>query len=499
MLYTLLYKSSKNNQLINNNLLFFFLFLNYWLSAQPIIEWEKNYGGTNTEAVYSIQQTTDEGYIIAGITHSTDGDVEANNGEYDAWIVKLSPIGNIEWKKNYGDIGSDYARSIQQTLDGGYIIAGQTKLNDDHIQIVDCWILKLDEFGNLEWEKKYGNNTWTDASSVQQTIDGGYIVAGRAGSGYTNYWMLKLDELGNLKWEKNYGGSDVDGVNSIIQTTDGGYIVGGYAYSNNGDVGANNGESDYWIVKLDDWGNIQWEKNYGGFYAEYAYSIIQTTDGGYMVAGESWSNDGDVGANNGESDCWVVKLDEFGNIQWEKNYGGTNRDAAVSIHQTTDGGYVLAGSSKSNAEDPVGSYGYYIHYDYYILKLDETGNVQWEENYGGTYRDAARSIQQTLDGGYIVAGFSASSDGDVGGNNGGWDYWIVKLGSDNFNCLPNLNITTNTPFQNLYQSSGTITTNGNLNIWQNQQVEYRSNHIKLNEGFSAKAGSHFKVRYGGCN
>jgi len=235
-----------------------------------------------------------------------------------------------------------------------------------------------------------------------------------------------------IEWQQNYGGSSADYAQSIQQTLDGGYIVAGGSSSNNGDVSGNNGGWDYWILKLDGTGNVQWEQNYGGSGYDYAYSIQQTLDGGYIVAGRSSSNDGDVSGNNGGWDYWILKLDGTGNVQWEQNYGGSLDDGAFSIQQTLDGGYIVAGGSESNDGDVSENNGDAA--DYWILKLDGTGNVQWEQNYGGSGNDRAYSIQQTLDGGYIVAGYSLSNDGDVSGNNGDYDYWIVKLSDDgNYN------------------------------------------------------------------
>ncbi len=274
------------------------------------------------------------------------------------------------------------------------------------------------------------------AQSIQPTSDGGFIVAGTSisndgdvggNNGDFDYWVVKLDASGGLVWETNLGGSDRDWAYSIQQTTDDGYIVAGESDSNDGDVGGNNGGYDYWIVKLDASGNLVWETNLGGSNNDRAYSIQQTTDGGYIVAGVSSSNDGDVGGNQGDWDFWIVKLDASGGLVWETNLGGSDRDWAYSIQQTTDDGYIVAGTSSSNDGDVGGNI---LGGDYWIVKLDASGNLVWETNLGGSNYDSARSIQQTTDDGYIVAGYSRSNDGDVGGNNGSIDFWIVKLDAE---------------------------------------------------------------------
>ncbi|HVX28799.1 MAG TPA: hypothetical protein VHB70_20795, partial [Parafilimonas sp.] len=202
-----------------------------------------------------------------------------------------------------------------------------------------------------------------------------------------------------LQWQKTYGGNQQEYANSIEQTKDGGYIIAGNTYSkNNGDVTNNHGNSDYWIVKTDAFGNIQWQKSYGGSLNDVANSIQQTTDGGYIVAGYAASNNGDVIGNHGSADYWVLKLDASGNIQWQKSLGGSDFERANIIQQTVDGGYIVAGFSYSNNGDVTGNHG---SADYWIVKLDSTGNIEWQKSLGGSAYEEPylHSIQQTTDGG----------------------------------------------------------------------------------------------------
>jgi hypothetical protein len=421
--------------------------------SSPKIEWQKSLGGSQNEISNSIQQTKDGGYIIGGFSNFTDGDVSGNHGSDDYWIVKLDPIGNIQWQKSLGGSGDDRGASIHETSEGGYIVAGSSDSHDgdvtgNHGVLEDYWVVKLDATGNIEWQKSLGGSGQDFTGdyllgNTQQTDDGGYVVVGTSGSddgdvrgnhGRWDYWVVKLDPSGNIQWQKSLGGSGDDEGASVQQTKDGGYIIGGTSRSNDGDVSQHHGRnqpagtylfSDYWIVKLDPSGNIQWQKSLGGSEADELNSIQQTKDGGYIAAGTSRSYDGDVTGNHGAQDYWIVKLDSGGNIQWQKSLGGSHSDFNGGIQQTNDGGYIVAGTSHSNDGDVTGNHN--NSGDYWVVKLDASGNIQWQKSLGGSWYDQSESIYQTTDGGYVITGWSNSKDGDVTGNHGGWDYWVVKL------------------------------------------------------------------------
>jgi uncharacterized repeat protein (TIGR01451 family) len=422
-------------------LLSLLLFSSFGFGQEAIIEWQKSLGGSSNEQAESIQQTADGGYIIGGWSSSTDGDLTGNNGTVDFWVVKQDASGNITWQKSLGGFNFDKAYSIQQTTDGGFIVAGYSDSNDGDVTgnngSFDYWVVKLDGAGNITWQKSLGGSADDQARSIQQTTDGGYIVAGYSNSndgdvtgnnGDYDCWVVKLDTAGNTTWQKSLGGSAGDQAHSIQQTTDGGYIIAGHSSSNDGDVTGNNGEGDYWVVKLGASGNITWQKSLGGTLNDGASSIQQTTNDGYIVAGSSLSNDGDVTGNDGDRDYWIVKLDAIGNIAWQKSLGGTLGERAQSIKQTTDGGYVVAGVTESNDGDVSVSFG---GDDYWVVKLDAVGNITWQKSIGGSGNDLPFSILQTTDESYVVAGYSESNDGDVTGNNGGYDYWTVKLFTPN--------------------------------------------------------------------
>lgn len=413
--------------------------------SQPAIQWQKTLGGSSDDYGFNIQQTADEGYIVAGVTYSTDSDVTANQGEADYWIVKMSATGTIQWQKTFGGSAEDYAFSIQQTADGGYIVAGLTNSTDGDITVnhgdYDCWIVKLNATGTIQWQKTFGGSLEDVALGIQQTTDGGYIVAGYTKStdgdvtvnhGDFDYWIIKLNATGTIQWQKALGGTGQDHATCIQQTADGGYIVAGSSNSYDGDVAENLGSYDFWVVKLNAIGAIQWQKALGGSYIDEAQSIQQTADGGYIVAGNTDSADGDVSGYHGSYDYWVVKLNAIGTIQWQKTLGGSSDDVATCLQQTTDGGYIVAGWTYSTDGDVIRNNWdyYYVGYDYWIVKLSATGTIQWQTALGGSDDDDAFSIQQTTDGGYIVAGMSNSTDANFFENNGSYDYWIVKLETD---------------------------------------------------------------------
>jgi uncharacterized delta-60 repeat protein len=361
--------------------------------------WAKSCGGNNFDIGYCIENTIDGGYIVAGSTNSSGA------GSDDFCVFKLNSTGSIVWQNTYG--GSDYddAYSIQQTTDGGYIVAGSTNsfsASGDS----DAWVLKLDSTGGVTWQKTYGGTGQDVASYIQQTTDGGYIVAGITNSfGTVGYdaWVVKLNSTGGVTWQKTCGGSGDDEAMSIQQTTGGSYIVAGLTNS----FGA--GGYDAWVVKLNSTGGVTWQKTCGGSGDDEAMSIQQTSDGGYIVAGFTNSS----GA--GSDDFWVFKLNSTGSIVWQNTYGGSDYDDAYSIQQTADGGYIVAGTT----------YSFGVGYgDFWLLKLDSTGGVTWQNTYGGSNDDEAYYVQQTMDGGYIVAGTTSSF------GVGAYNVWVVKLEAD---------------------------------------------------------------------
>jgi hypothetical protein len=409
------------------------------LYAQPTIEWQTCLGGSGGEEGHSIQQTSDGGYIVAGLSTSNDGDVSGGHGASDFWVVKLDSSGQIKWQKALGGSKSDAAYFMCLTSDGGCLVVGSTYSNDgdvsDNKGDADYWVVKLSENGTLEWQRSFGGSGEDRAYSALQTTDGSFMVVGKTYStdgdisttlGFGDIWVIKISSTGEILWEISFGGSSEETPQTIKQTNDGGFVIAGETLSNNGDVSGNNGSVDCWVLKIDAFGNFEWQNTLGGTGIDFFNDIVQTTDGGYAAIGAVASgNTGDITGHHGAFDAWVVKLDNSGELIWQKAFGGSDSDWGRVITQTSDNGLVIGLETRST--DGNASNHSTESQDWWILKLNASGDTQWENFLGGGKIENCRSIQQTTDGGFILAGQTYSNDGDVSGLQGATDIWVVKL------------------------------------------------------------------------
>ncbi len=375
----------------------------------PLATFARYYGDDGSdggEYFSKIKETSDGGFIAVGLTNSFGIDSDT------VWVLKLDSSGYIEWQKMISVYGRAY--DVQETEDGGYVLVTS---NYSALKWTGLSVIKLDQYGDIQWAKNYEgciDDNWDDWGvnfSIELTPDGGYIVAGNTRDlpenicesnfviGNSDLWILKLDSTGDIQWQKTYGGADDDYANYIRKTSDGGYIVAGVTES----FGA--GNTDIWVLKIDSAGNIQWQKTFGGSDWDYAYEIQQTTDGGYVLVGTTYSFGG----------AWVIKLDSLGSIQWQKTYGGWDGNGH-SIKQTQDGDYVVTGTFYQSG---VGD-------DIWLLKLDPMGDLKWQKVYGGDSVDDAYSVQQTTDGGYVFAGYTRSFRTTTYGSPN-YDAFILKV------------------------------------------------------------------------
>ena len=417
----------------------------------PPKEWDKTFGGNSSDYFYSLQQTTDGGYILGGFSFSdiSSEKSEASRGNGDYWIVKIDKNGVKQWDKTYGGNSNDYLFSLQQTADGGYILGGYSSsgISGEKSEASrggnDYWVVKIDENGVKQWDKTFGGNFDDYFFALKETVDGGYILGGYSPSGISgekseasrgsyDYWVVKINENGVKQWDKTFGGNDYENFFSLQQTLDGGYILGGYSPSGiSGEKSeASRGGSDYWLVKISENGVKQWDKTFGGNSYESLSSLQQTADGSYILGGTSSSGiSGEKSeASRGGNDYWVVKINENGVKQWDKTFGGNDFENLNSIQLTNDGGYILGGYSPSGISGEK-SEAIRGGYDYWVVKINENGVKQWDKTFGGNFDDYFYSLQQTADGGYILGGFTSSgiSGEKSQAGRGGFDYWVVKL------------------------------------------------------------------------
>jgi hypothetical protein len=363
-------------------------------ATSPSPSFCKAIGGKNDDWGSSLIQTSDGGYAIAGSYGFVGYKEEVYTGD-DVYLVKLDANGNLQWTKTIGGEKTDGGLSLIQTSDGGYAIAGYTSSFGAGER--DVYVVKLDANGNLQWTKTIGGLEDDWGCSLIQTSDGGYAIAGSTysfGAGGDDVYVVKLDANGNLQWTKTIGGPKGEQGNSLIQTSDGGYVITGVTFSFSA------GSGKVYVVKLDAKGNLQWTKTIGGKWGEAGYSLIQTSDGGYAIAGSINS----FGA--GEDYVYVVKLDANGNLQWTRTIGGPESEEGHSLIQTSDGGYAIAGTTTS--------FGAGVLLDVYVVKLDKNGNAccaisqTSQVGSGGRLGSATPSISS---GGTLTAPTSSTSSG----------------------------------------------------------------------------------------
>jgi hypothetical protein len=357
----------------------------------------------------------------------------------------------IVWESTYGGTGnSDRCFSISNVSDGGNIMTGFHNSTDGSVSNPrggqDMWVVRTDLFGNIIWEKALGGTSGEAGYRAIETMDGGFIAVGFSSwpngdvtfnNGEIDYWVVKLDQLGNIEWEKSYGGSEDDIAFDVIQLADSSYIIAGQSMSDDGMVSGHHGATnriDIWIIRIDPTGNIIWENSYGGTENEaYTSAYFNTVmldshkDGTFAVGTTTYSNDGDVTVSGCGGKYWLVELDTSGNILFEDTYGGCYPELAHGMKATSDGGYIMNGGSRSNEEDVSGHHGSTNEFDAWVVKLDSLGNIQWQNSLGSNGYEDGMGITEVNNGGYVGLARSFAAGGDCSGNYGNSDFWLFYL------------------------------------------------------------------------
>jgi hypothetical protein len=358
------------------------------------VTFDRTYGGVLNDWGSSVQETRDGGYILVGSSSSF------GPGALDVYLIKTDSLGNDLWFKTYGRTFDDWGYSVQETQDGGFIIAGGTFSTGSNTY--DVYLIRTDSLGDSLWAKMFAGSSEDWAYSVQETQDGGYILGGWTssfGNGGEDVFVIKTDSAGNLLWMKTYGGSSDERGYSIQETQDGGFIITGWTNS----FGA--GQNDVYLIRTGSSGDTLWTKTYGSLDYEYGFSVQETQDGGHIIAGRAFT------LTSGSFDVYLIKTDSSGNALWTKNYGGIEEDRGTSVQQTQDGGYIVTGWTAS--------YGQGLS-DIYLLRTDSSGDTLWTRTFGDTAEERSSSVQETQGGGFIIVGRTSS----IGA--GGTDVYLIK-------------------------------------------------------------------------
>lgn len=366
---------------------------------EPDTLWTRTFGGANIDIAYDVQTTGDGGLILAGYTRS------AGAGGHDLWLLKTDADGQQEWSFPFGGGDDDEGHAVWPTSDGGYVAAGFTESFGAGGK--DAWVVKVDAAGDEDWTQTYGGANDDEAYAIQETSDGGLIIAGVTSSfavGGRDLWLIKTDASGTTEWSRNHGGYGSDGAWSVSQTLDGGYILAGWTFSHGGGYLGN-----AWLVKTGTDGEIDWHAPFGGSGADRGYAVSETADGGYIMAGYTDS----FGA--GLYDLYLVKTDAGGTQEWSEPFGGSGRDYAYAVTETVDGGFLAAGYTLSYG---VGGD------DVFLVRTDGDGVLQWQATYGGSASDVAHGIVTTSDGGYAVVGHTLSYGAGL------HDAWVLRLSAE---------------------------------------------------------------------
>jgi hypothetical protein len=413
----------------------------------------KTFGGSLDEKIGGVVKTNDGGMIVVGHTNSADGDINKQYDQIDIWIIKIDSQGNKVWSKTIGGSKNDFGTSIIATNDGNFIISGYTESSDgivpSNFGFHDFLVVKINSSGEVIWSRNYGFSGHDHAHKIIQTSDGGYFVVGFSeysgieGSGGTQnngeghemghkgvlhgsgeYIGVKIDGQGNFMWYRYFGGTQNDRVNDVVEANDGGLVMVGYSESSNFDITDSKGSYDFWVVKINANGSLNWKHNYGGSAIDQAYGITKTNNNSYLIVGRTNSLDNDVSKSLGGFDAWLIHIDDHGHLIWNKSLGGSEFDSAEQIRMLSNGNFGIVGNTRSILNNSNKGQN-----DYWFLEVDNKANskVYWQKTFGGSNIDIAKDFYQNNNNEIFIVGESQSSDFDVNLNRGNNDLWMLKL------------------------------------------------------------------------
>jgi len=426
-----------------------FLIVSLTLNAQDVL-WEKSYGGLQAEYLFDAQPTDDFGFILAGssVSDKNGNKQDKNIGNLDYWVWKMDEHGGLDWQKSFGGDGLDLLNKVLTTRDGGFLLAGSSNSSksdykkEEALGLEDFWVIKLNADGSEQWQKTLGGSGSDMLKTAIEMPMGGYLLAGSSSSpasehkrgenyGNKDYWLVRINTVGEVEWDVSFGGIYVDEVEALCPAPENGiYVLG---YSNSGEDGNKTtkglGEGDYWLLRLDKNGNQLWQKSFGGEDDDHPYAAIQLKEGAMLIGGISASENSATkqAGNKKGTDFWVFKLDASGSIIWEETYDIGEYDMLSSMEENKDGTILLGGYAKSEKVGLKRDDSKGIN-DYVAIKIDGDGEEKWRQEVGSNGDDVLQRLVETRDGGYVLAGTSNGVvSGERNSSQGRHDFWVVKL------------------------------------------------------------------------
>jgi hypothetical protein len=447
---------------------FILLLLLSSLSAQvharfnpPDIEWQKSFGGAGRDGLFGFAETSDKGFVLGGFSSSAPGGnkTSVHYGSNDFWVIRINKHGTNLWEQSYGGSGDERISKIHVLSNGDILLAGYSSSGTNSVKTAvnhgayDFWLVKIDPEGNKIWDRTYGGSGTDYLEVIEPTPDGGFLLGGQSSSpadgtktapwkAFVDYWLVKIDSNGLQLWDKTYSGSGLtqNSLEAIQPAFGGDFIIAGWSTSHTGidKTATYYGSLDWWLLRIDSEGNKIWDRSYGGTGYETVWGVRESVQGSFLAGGLSSSADGTRTTGTfGANDYWILRLDEEGVVQWQKSHGGTGLDECRAFVPTADGGGLFCGKSASPPSGNKESL-WFGDNDFWAVRVDANGDKIWETSAGGTGLDDPFYMLQTSDGGYLIGGWSDSppNGNKTSAHYGDRDIWVVKLDKEKHQLAP---------------------------------------------------------------